>query len=152
MQISPISTLSEEINDIRLRTADIVANRIIPNEGVIYAGGDKSKQLRKEINAEVKKQGLWAPHLPEEYGGMGNGFLVHAYMNEILAWSPLGNRLFGVIAPNSGNQKILVKYGTDEQKKKWLIPLINQEMESGFSMTEPDSAGSDPRSLKNYCC
>jgi acyl-CoA dehydrogenase len=148
MQISPISTLSEEINDIRLRTADIVANRIIPNEGVIYAGGDKSKKLRKEINAEVKKQGLWAPHLPQEYGGMGNGFLVHAYMNEILAWSPLGNRLFGVIAPNSGNQKILVKYGTDEQKKKWLMPLINQEMESGFSMTEPDSAGSDPRSLK----
>ena len=88
MQISPISTLSEEINDIRLRTADIVANRIIPNEGVIYAGGDKSKKLRKEINEEVKKQGLWAPHLPQEYGGMGNGFLVHAYMNEILAWSP----------------------------------------------------------------
>ena len=148
MQISPIPTLSEEINDIRLRTADIVANRIIPNESTIYAGGDKSKKLRKEINEEVKKQGLWAPHLPSEYGGMDNGFLELAYMNEILAWSPLGNRLFGVIAPNSGNQKILVKYGTDEQKKKWLIPLINQEMESGFSMTEPDSAGSDPRSLK----
>ena len=92
MQISPIPTLSDEINDVRLRTADIVANRIIPNEGTIYAGGDKSKKLRKEINEEVKKQGLWAPHLPEEYGGMGNGFLVHAYMNEILAWSPLGNR------------------------------------------------------------
>ena len=60
---------------------------------------------------------------------MDNGFLELAYMNEILAWSPLGNRLFGVIAPNSGNQKILVKYGTDEQKKKWLIPLINQEMD-----------------------
>ena len=148
MQISPIPTLSEEINDIRLRTADIVANRIIPNESTIYAGGDKSKKLRKEINEEVKKQGLWAPHLPSEYGGMDNGFLELAYMNEILAWSPLGNRLFGVIAPNSGNQKILVKYGTDEQKKKWLIPLINQEMESGFSMTEPDSAGSDPRSIK----
>ena len=55
MQISPIPTLSEEINDIRLRTADIVANRIIPNEGIIYAGGDKSKKLRKEINEEVKK-------------------------------------------------------------------------------------------------
>ena len=80
MQISPIPTLSDEINDIRLRTADIVANRIIPNEGTIYAGGDKSKKLRKEINEEVKKQGLWAPHLPEEYGGMGNGFLVHAYL------------------------------------------------------------------------
>ena len=60
MQISPIPTLSEEINDIRLRTADIVANRIIPNEATIYSGGDKSKKLRKEINEEVKKQGLWA--------------------------------------------------------------------------------------------
>ena len=148
MQIAPIPTLSDEINDIRLRTADIVANRIIPNEGEIYAGGDKSAKLRKEIRKEVKKQGLWAPHLPEEYGGMGNGFLTHAYMNEVLAWSPLGNRLFGVIAPNSGNQKILVKYGTEDQKKKWLIPLINQEMESGFSMTEPDVPGSDPRSLQ----
>ena len=57
MQIAPIPTLSDEINDIRLRTADIVANRIIPNEGTIYAGGDKSKKLRKEINEEVKKQG-----------------------------------------------------------------------------------------------
>ncbi len=52
MQIAPIPTLSDEINDIRLRTADIVANRIIPNEGKIYAGGDKSKKLRKEINEE----------------------------------------------------------------------------------------------------
>ena len=148
MQISPIPTLSEEINDIRLRTADIVANKIIPNEGTIYAGGDKSRSLRKEINTEVKKQGLWAPHLPKEYGGMGLDFLEHAYMNEILAWSPLGNRLFGVIAPNSGNQKILVKYGTEDQKKKWLEPLIEQKMESCFSMTEPDQPGSDPRSLQ----
>jgi acyl-CoA dehydrogenase len=148
MQISPIPTLSEEINDIRLRTADIVANKIIPNEGTIYAGGDKSKSLRKEINTEVKKQGLWAPHLPKEYGGMGLDFLEHAYMNEVLAWSPLGNRLFGVIAPNSGNQKILVKYGTEDQKKKWLEPLIEQKMESCFSMTEPDQPGSDPRSLQ----
>jgi len=146
MQISPIPTLSEEINDIRLRTADIVANKIIPNEGTIYAGGDKSKSLRKEINTEVKKQGLWAPHLPKEYGGMGLDFLEHAYMNEVLAWSPLGNRLFGVIAPNSGNQKILVKYGTEDQKKKWLEPLIEQKMESCFSMTEPDQPG--PRSLQ----
>ena len=69
-------------------------------------------------------------------------------MNEILAWSPLSNRLFGVIAPNSGNQKVLLKYGSEEQKKKWLLPLIEGEMESCFSMTEPDNAGSDPRSIK----
>ena len=56
--------------------------------------------------------------------------------------------LFGVVAPNSGNQSILVKYGTEEQKQKWLIPLIEGKLESGFSMTEPDAAGSDPRSLQ----
>src|SRR3546814_10187196 len=55
--------------------------------------------------------------------------------------------LFGVVAPNSGNQSILVKYGTEEQKQKWLMPLIDGEVDSGFSMTEPANAGSDPRSL-----
>ena len=73
MQIAPIPTLSKEINDIRLRTADIVGNRIIPNEGVIYSGGDKSAKLRKEIREEVKKQGVLAPQLTKDDGGMGDG-------------------------------------------------------------------------------
>ncbi len=68
-------------------------------------------------------------------------------MNEILAYG-MAAALFGVVAPNSGNQSILVKYGTDEQKEQWLKPLIEGRMESGFSMTEPDQPGSDPRSLK----
>ncbi|HEY8172825.1 MAG TPA: acyl-CoA dehydrogenase family protein, partial [Dehalococcoidia bacterium] len=83
-----------------------------------------------------------------EYGGSGLNFLEHAYMNEVLAYAVGAASLFGVVAPNSGNQQILLKYGTDEQKKKWLIPLIEQKMESGFSMTEPDNPGSDPRSIK----
>ena len=148
MQISPIPTLSDDINKIRTKTANIVAEQIIPNEKEIYKGGDTAKTIRAEIRETVKSENLWAPHLPEEYGGMGIGFMAHAYMNEILAWSPLSNRLFGVIAPNSGNQKILLKYGTEEQKKKWLDPLVAGDMESAFSMTEPDSAGSDPRSIK----
>ena len=148
MQISPIPTLSDDINDIRTRTANIVAEKIIPNEREIYSKSENSASVRKEIREQVKKEKLWAPHLPEEYGGMGIGFMAHAYMNEILAWSPLSNRLFGVIAPNSGNQKVLLKYGSEEQKKKWLEPLIAGEMESAFSMTEPDNAGSDPRSIQ----
>lgn len=79
---------------------------------------------------------------------MGLEFLPHAYMNEILAYAMGAASMFGVVAPNSGNQKILVKYGTEEQKQKWLVPLIEGTMESGFSMTEPDTAGSDPRSLR----
>ena len=68
---------------------------------------------------------------------MGLDFLAHAYMNEVLAYAVGAASLFGVVAPNSGNQTILVKYGTEEQKQKWLLPLIEGTMESGFSMTEP---------------
>ena len=79
---------------------------------------------------------------------MGIDFMAHAYMNEILAYAIGAASLFGVVAPNSGNQTILVKYGTKEQKEKWLLPLVEGTMQSGFSMTEPENAGSDPRSIK----
>ncbi len=69
-------------------------------------------------------------------------------MNEILAWSPFSNPIFGVLAPNAGNQKILVKYGTPEQKKRWLEPLVAGSMQSCFAMTEPDVAGSNPRAIQ----
>ncbi len=147
MQISPIPTLDAETNQLRELTARIVADEIIPNEHLLRRGAE-SAQLWSKIQNRVKESGLWAPHLPEEYGGMGIGFLKLAYMNEILAWSPYSNPAFGIMAPNSGNQKILVKYGTDEQKKKWLEPLVRGETQSCFAMTEPDSPGSDPRSIK----
>ena len=148
MQVAPIPTLDDETNQIRLMTADIVANHIIPNEHLLRERGKKRAQIWADLVQRVKQAGLWAPHLPEEYGGMGIGFLKHAYMNEILAWSPFSNPLFGVMAPNSGNQKILVKYGTEDQKKKWLEPLVAGTMQSCFSMTEPDQPGSDPRSIQ----
>src|SRR5690606_3486097 len=138
-----------ETNDIRLATANIVNRYIIPNESLL---GDwdnpERKRLVAEIQEVVKKAGLWAPHLPQEYGGMGIGFMKHAYMNEILAWSPFSNTLFGVVAPDSGNQTILIKYGTEEQKKKWLEPSIRGEIRSCFSMTEPDAPGSNPYAIQ----
>jgi acyl-CoA dehydrogenase len=149
VQISAIPDLDPEINDIRLATANVVNRYIIPNEERLsdYASED-AQRLRHEIQDAVKKAGLWAPHLPKEYGGMGIGFMKHAYMNEVLAWSPYSNNLFGVVAPDSGNQTILLKYGTDEQKKKWLEPSIRGEIRSCFSMTEPDSPGSSPYAIQ----
>ena len=158
MNVQPIPTLSDRVNQIRLLTAEIVNKEILPNENRLWhwrrdgtVGEDeraKARALRHEIQDKVKQAGLWAPHLPEEYGGCNLGFLEHAYMNEVLAYAIGAASLFGVVAPNSGNQKILVKYGTEEQKKKWLVPLTEGKMQSGFSMTEPDNAGSDPRSIK----
>ncbi len=158
MNVKPIPTLSERINEIRQLTATIVNKEILPNENMLWvwrADGrlteselQESRELRERIKEKVKQTGLWAPHLPKEYGGAELGFLDHAYMNEVLAYAQGAAALFGVVAPNSGNQTILLKYGTEEQKRKWLIPLIEGKMESGFSMTEPDQPGSDPRSLK----
>jgi acyl-CoA dehydrogenase len=157
MNVKPVPTLDERINDIRMRTAAIVNEEILPNEDVLWAhrrGGEVTDaqrraavELREHVKERVWKKGLWAPHLPAEYGGMGLDFLAHAYMNEVLAYAIGAAALFGVVAPNSGNQKVLVKYGTEEQKAKWLQPLVDGEMESGFSMTEPHNPGSDPRSL-----
>src|SRR5690606_7646281 len=108
----------------------------------------QAAKLRDEVRAKVKQAGLWAPHLPTEYGGAGLDFLELAYMYEVLAYATGASTLFGVVAPNSGNQSVLVKYATEEQKQKWLLPLIDGDLQSGFSMTEPDQPGSDPRSLK----
>jgi acyl-CoA dehydrogenase len=150
LSVAPNPRLDDEVNEIRLHTAEIVSDHIIPNEETLGLPADdpKRQQFVTEIKAFVKEAGLWAPHLPKEYGGMGVGFIAHAYMNEILAWSPYSNSLFGVVAPNSGNQTLLLKLGTEEQKKQWLEPLIAGEMQSCFSMTEPDNAGSDPRSIQ----
>jgi len=157
MNVQPIPSLDDRINEIRMRTAAIVNEDILPNEDKLWqyhANGDasdsarhQSHELREKIKAKVWEAGLWAPHLPTEYGGMGLDFLAHAYMNEVLAYAIGAASLFGVVAPNSGNQRILAKYGTEEQKEKWLVPLVEGRMESGFSMTEPHNPGSDPRSL-----
>ena len=157
MNVKPIPTLDERTNEIRMKTAGIVNEWILPNESKLWNLGRNGEasdedrrqavELREQIKAEVSKAGLWAPHLPTEYGGAGLSFLEHAYMNEVLAYAIGAAGLFGVVAPNSGNQSILVKYGTDQQKQDWLLPLIDGKMESGFSMTEPANAGSDPRSL-----
>ena len=140
--------LDDGINDIRRRTAAIVTEEIIPNEDALRRDGPDAEGLRARIRERVKGEGLWAPHLPREYGGMGAGFLNHAYMNEVLAWSPFSNPLFGVVAPDSGNQTILVKYGTEEQKRRWLEPSVRGEIRSCYSMTEPDQPGSDPYSIQ----
>ncbi len=158
MNVQPIPRASDRINEVRALTAQIVNREILPNENMIWAESrgttltdeerEIAKKTREHIKDVVKQAGLWAPHLPAEYGGADLDFLELAYMYEVLSYATGAAALFGVVAPNSGNQKILLKYGTEEQKQKWLMPLIEGTMESGFSMTEPDQPGSDPRSIK----
>jgi acyl-CoA dehydrogenase len=91
----------------------------------------------------VREQGLWACHLGPELGGQGYGQLKLGLMNEILGRSRFAPTVFGTQAPDTGNAEILARFGTPEQKRRYLEPLINGEIASCYSMTEPQ-AGSDP--------
>ena len=130
--VTPIAGLSDHINDIRMRTGphrqreDPAQRGRCCGAGAAPApatrSGPQSKALRTKVQETVKSEGLWAPHLPPEYGGMGIDFLAHAYMNEILAYAVGAASLFGVVAPNSGNQTILAKYGTESRRRSGSSP------------------------------
>lgn len=100
--------------------------------------------LLEEKRAKVRQMGLWAPQIPEEYGGVGLSFMEHAFVSEELGRSPLAHFIFGAQAPDAGNMEILIKYGTEEQKEKYLRPLAAGKIRSCFSMTEPERPGSNP--------
>jgi acyl-CoA dehydrogenase len=104
---------------------------------------ETTSALVKPLQEEVKKRGLWACHLTPDLGGQGYGQVKLALMNEILGRSQWASRVFGTQAPDTGNAEIIAHYGTEEQKKRYLQPLLDGEMVSCYSMTEPH-AGSDP--------
>ena len=101
----------------------------------------------RPLQEEVKRRQLWATHLPPELGGQGYGQVKLGLMHEIEGASMWGPIIFGNQAPDSGNSEILAHFGTAEQKERWLFPLLEGRMRSGFSMTEPHTAGSDPTLL-----
>src|SRR5690242_2570141 len=100
-------------------------------------------KLVRPLQAEVKARKLWACHLGPELGGQGYGQVNLALMNEILGRSSFAPTVFGCQAPDSGNAEILAHYGTAAQKERYLKPLLDNEIVSAFSMTEPQG-GSDP--------
>jgi len=106
-------------------------------------------RLIRPLQDEVKAHGLWAAHLPHEHGGQGYGQVKLGLMHEILGSTMFAPSVFGNQAPDSGNSEILALYGTEEQKTRWLQPLLDGQVRSAFSMTEPSpGAGSDPTMLK----
>jgi len=100
------------------------------------------------LQEEVKARGLWAAHLPPDLGGQGFGQVKLGLMHEILGTTPIAPFAFGNQAPDSGNSEILALAGTEEQKERYLYPLLNGDLHSAFSMTEPEVPGSDPTTLQ----
>jgi acyl-CoA dehydrogenase len=108
---------------------------------------DRLRKVIDPLKDEVRRQGLWATHLGPELGGQGYGQLKLALLNEILgrsSWAPI---IFGCQAPDTGNAEIIAHYGTPEQKSRYLQSLLDGELFSSYSMTEPQ-AGADPTLFK----
>jgi acyl-CoA dehydrogenase len=128
---------------------EFVREEIWPLESV-YGELDQAQvdAIYAPLQARVKAQGLWAAHLDPELGGQGFGQVKLGLMHEILGTSPFAPNAFGCQAPDSGNSEILALVGTEEQKDRYLHPLLNGDLKSAFSMTEPHTAGSDPTLLQ----
>lgn len=107
-----------------------------------------ARKILKPLQEQVKAQGLWACHLGPELGGQGYGQVKLGLMNEILGRSYWAPTVFGTAAPDTGNAEILAMFGTREQKDRYLQPLLDGDIVSCFSMTEPQ-AGADP---KEFTC
>ncbi len=127
-----------------------VKEEVFPLE-VLDVGFESLLSLMKPLQEKVKEQGLWASHLPPELGGGGFGQVKLGLMNEILGQSYLAPFVFGNNAPDSGNAEIIAVgmelSGKHDHREKWLEPLLAGKLRSAFSMTEPNTAGSDPKLL-----
>jgi acyl-CoA dehydrogenase len=111
--------------------------------GMAAHGTKAREKLIKPLQQQVKDQGLWACHLGPELGGQGYGQVKLGLMNEKLGRNALAPTIFGCQAPDTGNAEIIAHYGTEAQKAQWLKPLLNGDIRSAYSMSEP-SGGSDP--------
>jgi acyl-CoA dehydrogenase len=119
---------------------------VIPN--VLDTGDPLRQELIPPLQARVRERGLWATHLGPELGGRGHGQVKLALLNEVLGRSGPASIVFGCQAPDTGNAEILAHYGSDEHKRRYLQPLLDGQLFSSYSMTEPQ-AGSDP---KEFAC
>ena len=105
------------------------------------------RELTDPLKQQVKDRGLWAAHLDPDLGGGGFGQLKLALMHEVLGRTPSGPPIFGNQAPDSGNSELLAVGANDDQKKRWLWPLLDGQITSSFSLTEPHMASSDPTAM-----
>jgi len=145
---------SDKCKQIQEQIERFMDEHVYPNERTyveqVEASGDPhhEPEIMREIRAKAKGIGLWNLFLPDAEYGAGLDNLDYAPLCETMGRSPLAPRAFNCQAPDTGNAEILVEFGSPEQKKLWLTPLLEGEIRSCFSMTEPEVSGADPTGLR----
>jgi acyl-CoA dehydrogenase len=145
---------SDKVKLLQEQIERFMREHVYPAEPIakqqIEQSGDPHHEPKvlEELKARAKSLGLWNLFLPDEEHGAGLTNLEYAPLCEIMGRSPLAPRAFNCAAPDTGNMEILAEFGTPEQKKRWLEPLLAGEIRSCFSMTEPEVSGADPTGLR----
>ena len=146
---------TNKINDLIDKINVFMDKFIYPNEQVYFKAIESSESrwnipsVIEEIKDEAKKVNLWNLFLPDSDYGAGLSNLEYAPLAEIMGRSFIAPEAFNCSAPDTGNMEVLVRYGTNEQKEKWLEPLLKGEIRSAFAMTEPNVASSDATNIQS---
>jgi acyl-CoA dehydrogenase len=127
-----------------LDAARTLVSELAPLEDRLHEGFHALEPDLLHMRARARALGLWCPQLPTSAGGGGLSVLEHGLLTEVLGSSPFGHYAANCQAPDAGNMEILLEYGTQEQRRRFLEPLVRGEIRSCFGMTEPDRAGSNP--------
>ena len=144
---------SQKVKDLQEKITNFMNENVYENEGVykkqVEEGGRWCiPEIMETLKVKAKSEGLWNLFLPDSNLGAGLSNTEYAPLCEIMGRSPIGAEVFNCSAPDTGNMEVLVRYGTEEQKKEWLTPLLSGEIRSSFAMTEPDVASSDASNIQ----
>jgi acyl-CoA dehydrogenase len=139
-------TVPTELEDVRSRVATFVRDEVLPVEP--YVDATNFDERLAELRVRARAAGLWNPHLPPEWGGLGLGALGMALVSQELGASALASLALNCMAPDEGNMHLLLQAASDEQKERYLRPLAEGHVRSCFAMTERDVASSDPTQLR----
>lgn len=145
---------SDKVNTLRTQINDFMERFILPNQQTykdqIARSGDPHHhaEIVDELKQKAKEARLWNLFLPEEEYGAGLTNLEYAPLAEIMGRVGWASEVFNCAAPDTGNMEILAQFGTPEQKRQWLQPLLDGEIRSAFAMTEPDVASSDATNIQ----
>src|SRR5271156_4413739 len=143
--------LSVKTKELKQRLESFLEAHVYPNERRFHEEAERNRwrptEIVEELKAKARTQGLWNLFLPQDENGAGLTNLEYAPLCEIMGRSHMAPEIFNCSAPDTGNMEVLARYGTAEQKEKWLKPLLAGEIRSCFAMTEPDVASSDATNI-----